>query len=191
MCACTYVVLHTAINILHSLPLIKLANKLLLELPLFKRIPFHSSFYSFLFVSLFVSLGETLSNLLQSAHHHSSSPSLLVQRSVARHTTLGKTLVQGGGGFCDIYEGRWRNDRVLVKIYPSKYEKMWFTETEIYQVGWTGGFVMSCHVMSVVGMVFTCIDCEEGKREKKFCGEGREQCIISCARQSRYWEGFE
>jgi hypothetical protein len=78
-----------------------------------------------------------LSNLLQSAHHYSSSPSLLVQRSVARHTILGKTLAQGGG-FCDVYEGRWRNDRVLVKIYPSKYEKMWFTETEIYQVGGAG-----------------------------------------------------
>lgn len=111
---------------------------LLLELPLFNHIPF-TALYSILFVSLFVSLGETLSNLLQSAHHHSSSPSLLVQRSVARHTMLGKTLAQGQ--FCDVYEGRWRNDRVLVKIYPSKYEKMWFTETEIYQVGCTGWFI--------------------------------------------------
>ena len=79
-----------------------------------------------------LSLGETLSNVLQSAHHHSSSPSLLVQRSVARHTMLGKTLAQGQ--FCEVYEGRWRSDRVLVKIYPSKYERLWFAETEIYQV---------------------------------------------------------
>ena len=123
-----------------SLLLLKLANKLLLELPLLNRIPFTtlSLFFPVCLIICITSLGETLSNLLQSAHHHSSSPSLLVQRSVARHTTiLGKTLAQGGG-FCDVYEGRWRNDRVLVKIYPSKYEKMWFTETEIYQVGGAG-----------------------------------------------------
>ena len=132
-CTCIYSL------VTYSLLLLKLANKLLLELPLLNRIPFTalSLFFPVCLVICITSLGETLSNLLQSAHHHSSSPSLLVQRSVARHTILGKTLAQGGG-FCDVYEGRWRNDRVLVKIYPSKYEKMWFTETEIYQVGGAG-----------------------------------------------------
>lgn len=104
-----------------------------------------------------------MSNLLQSAHHHSSSPSLLVQRSVARHTILGKTLAQGGGGFCDIYEGTWRNDRVLVKIYPSKYEKMWFTETEIYQVGeLVGSFIGMAWMDSIIwrGRCERCIDYE-------------------------------
>lgn len=138
MCACACTCIYVLLT--RSLPLLKLANKLLLELPLLNRITF-TTLSSLPFVLLFVSLGETLSNLLQSAHHHSSSPSLLVQRSVARHTILGKTLAQGGG-FCDVYEGRWRNDRVLVKIYPSKYEKMWFTETEIYQVGGAGWLVV-------------------------------------------------
>ena len=63
---------------------------------------------------------------------YGSALSLLVQRSIVQQTVLEKDIEKGR--FCDMYIGRWRRERVLVKVYPNKKEKMWFNETEILQV---------------------------------------------------------
>ena len=79
--------------------------------------------------------GQTLESLVQASHNmnqHSSSLSLLIQRTIVRHTSLEKNLENGQ--FCDVFVGLWRRERVTVKIYRSKYENLWFRETEMYQI---------------------------------------------------------
>ena len=34
----------------------------------------------------------------------------------------------------ELFVGTWRKEKVLVKVYPPKYEMFYFTETEFYQV---------------------------------------------------------
>ena len=62
----------------------------------------------------------------------SSSLSLLVQRAIVKNTIIERVIAQGE--FYELSLGVWRRERVMVKTYPPKYERMWFSETEIHQV---------------------------------------------------------
>ena len=78
--------------------------------------------------------GETIPVLLQAsqASGQSSSLSLLVQRTIIRHTTLEKSIAKR---HChELFIGAWRKEKVLVKVYPPKHEMFYFVETEFYHV---------------------------------------------------------
>ena len=80
-------------------------------------------------------LGESIQSLMvQSAKHGSqcSAPSELIQRAVVRHTKLIKTVEKGI--FCDVHVGQWRTEHVSVKVYLAKDKKLWFAESQIFQV---------------------------------------------------------
>lgn len=94
-------------------------------------------------------LGESISSLLKATMYYGSAPSLLVQRSVVQQTVLEKSIEKGR--FCDLYIGRWRRERVLVKVYANKMEKMWFNETEISQV-----CTLTYHILILVLVLPVC-----------------------------------
>ena len=77
---------------------------------------------------------SSLLNSLQSPANPAPSPSLslLVQRAIVKSTRLEQLIERGR--FCESHVGRWRGERVMVKIYPQKQSKIWFSETEIHQV---------------------------------------------------------
>lgn len=79
-----------------------------------------------------VPAGESVSSLLKATMFYGNALSLLVQRTIVQQTVLEKAI--GEEHFCEMYIGRWRRERVFVKVYGSKKEKMWFNETEILQV---------------------------------------------------------
>lgn len=56
---------------------------------------------------------------------------LLVQRSIARQIQLEKII--GNGRFGQVWVGRWRGEKVAVKIFSSREECSWTREAEIYQ----------------------------------------------------------
>ena len=77
--------------------------------------------------------GQSLASILNiTRHHNTSSLSTMVQRSIIRHTVLERRLEKNERW--EEFVGKWRRERVLVKIYQSEYEKIWFSETEINQV---------------------------------------------------------
>lgn len=56
---------------------------------------------------------------------------LLVQRSVSRQIQLEKII--GNGRFGQVWVGRWRGEKVAVKIFSSREECSWNREAYIYQ----------------------------------------------------------
>ena len=56
---------------------------------------------------------------------------LLVQRTIARSIQLQDII--GKGRFGEVWRGCWRGENVAVKIFPSREERSWFREAEIYQ----------------------------------------------------------
>lgn len=76
---------------------------------------------------------ETIDSLVQASLNfgNCSSLSLLIQRHIVKRTKLEKNIEKRQ--FFDKYSGLWRQERVLVKVYPPKYEALWFAETEMYQ----------------------------------------------------------
>ncbi|BFZ22027.1 hypothetical protein BsWGS_25066 [Bradybaena similaris] len=56
---------------------------------------------------------------------------LLVQRTIARQIRLCEII--GKGRYGEVWRGNWRGENVAVKIFPSREERSWFREAEIYQ----------------------------------------------------------
>ncbi|CAK9297197.1 unnamed protein product [Gordionus sp. m RMFG-2023] len=56
---------------------------------------------------------------------------LLVQRTIAKQIQLIK--IVGHGRYGEVWEGKWRDESVAVKIFFTTEEASWFRETEIYQ----------------------------------------------------------
>lgn len=57
--------------------------------------------------------------------------SLQVQRTIAKQIHMVKQI--GKGRYGEVWMGRWRGERVAVKVFFTTEEASWFRETEIYQ----------------------------------------------------------
>ena len=56
---------------------------------------------------------------------------LLVQRTIARQIRLCEII--GKGRYGEVWRGNWKGENVAVKIFPSREERSWYREAEIYQ----------------------------------------------------------
>lgn len=56
---------------------------------------------------------------------------LQVQRTIAKQINLVHSV--GKGRYGEVWLGRWRGEKVAVKIFFTTDEASWFRETEIYQ----------------------------------------------------------
>ncbi|KAG5680347.1 hypothetical protein PVAND_009857 [Polypedilum vanderplanki] len=77
--------------------------------------------------------GQTIQDIIEMTTSGSGSAGLplLVQRSIARQIQLEKII--GNGRFGQVWVGRWRGEKVAVKIFSSREECSWTREAEIYQ----------------------------------------------------------
>ena len=73
----------------------------------------------------------TVSVLIHLMFSFTSGLPLLVQRTIARSIQLQDII--GKGRFGEVWRGCWRGENVAVKIFPSREERSWFREAEIYQ----------------------------------------------------------
>ncbi|MEQ2247409.1 Bone morphogenetic protein receptor type-1B [Ilyodon furcidens] len=79
--------------------------------------------------------GETLNDLIEHSRSAGSGSGsglpLLVQRTIAKQIHM---VVQiGKGRYGEVWMGKWRGERVAVKVFFTTEEESWFRETEIYQ----------------------------------------------------------
>lgn len=56
---------------------------------------------------------------------------LQVQRTIAKQIQLVKQI--GKGRYGEVWMGKWREEKVAVKVFFTTEEESWFRETEIYQ----------------------------------------------------------
>lgn len=54
-----------------------------------------------------------------------------MQRTIAKQIQMVKQI--GKGRYGEVWMGRWRGERVAVKVFFTTEEASWFRETEIYQ----------------------------------------------------------
>ncbi|MEE6488598.1 hypothetical protein FKM82_015274 [Ascaphus truei] len=81
----------------------------------------------------FIPSGESLKALIdlsQSSGSGSGLP-LLVQRTIAKQIQMVRQI--GKGRYGEVWMGRWRGEKVAVKVFFTAEEASWFRETEIYQ----------------------------------------------------------
>uniref|UniRef100_A0A4W4EWV3 Serine/threonine-protein kinase receptor n=1 Tax=Electrophorus electricus TaxID=8005 RepID=A0A4W4EWV3_ELEEL len=81
----------------------------------------------------FIPAGESLKDLIEQSHSSGSGSGLplLVQRTIAKQIHLIDQV--GKGRYGEVWLGRWRGERVAVKVFFTTEESSWFRETEIYQ----------------------------------------------------------
>ncbi|XP_028811075.1 bone morphogenetic protein receptor type-1A-like [Denticeps clupeoides] len=80
----------------------------------------------------FIPTEESLEHLLSQASTGSGSGlPLLVQRTIAKQIQMVRQL--GKGRYGEVWLGRWRGEKVAVKVFFTREEASWFRETEIYQ----------------------------------------------------------
>ncbi|XP_061421445.1 bone morphogenetic protein receptor type-1B-like isoform X1 [Lethenteron reissneri] len=82
---------------------------------------------------LIIPRGNTLEDLLEECQSSGSGSGLplLVQRTIAKQIALVREI--GRGRFGEVWQGRWRDETVAVKVFFTTEEAIWFRETEIYQ----------------------------------------------------------
>lgn len=56
---------------------------------------------------------------------------LQVQRTIAKQIQMVRQI--GKGRYGEVWLGRWRGEKVAVKVFFTREETSWFRETEIYQ----------------------------------------------------------
>ncbi|XP_068114714.1 bone morphogenetic protein receptor type-1A isoform X3 [Hyperolius riggenbachi] len=81
----------------------------------------------------FIPAGESLKALIdlsQSSGSGSGLP-LLVQRTIAKQIQMVRQI--GKGRYGEVWMGKWRGEKVAVKVFFTAEEASWFRETEIYQ----------------------------------------------------------
>lgn len=54
-----------------------------------------------------------------------------VQRTIAKQIQMVKQI--GKGRYGEVWMGKWRGEKVAVKVFFTTEEASWFRETEIYQ----------------------------------------------------------
>ncbi|XP_026153875.1 bone morphogenetic protein receptor, type IBb [Mastacembelus armatus] len=83
----------------------------------------------------FIPPGESLKDLIEHSRSIGSGSGsglpLLVQRTIAKQIQMVKQI--GKGRYGEVWMGRWRGERVAVKVFFTTEEESWFRETEIYQ----------------------------------------------------------
>ncbi|KAG8237728.1 hypothetical protein J437_LFUL017031, partial [Ladona fulva] len=79
----------------------------------------------------FLSSSGTLQELLEQSSGSGSGLPLLVQRTIAKQIQMEKSV--GKGRYGEVWLGRWRGEKVAVKVFFTTEEASWFRETEIYQ----------------------------------------------------------
>ncbi|XP_044029776.1 bone morphogenetic protein receptor, type IBb isoform X2 [Siniperca chuatsi] len=79
--------------------------------------------------------GESLKDLIEHSRSIGSGSGsglpLLVQRTIAKQIQMVKQI--GKGRYGEVWMGKWRGERVAVKVFFTTEEESWFRETEIYQ----------------------------------------------------------
>ncbi|KAK1175998.1 hypothetical protein AOXY_G768 [Acipenser oxyrinchus oxyrinchus] len=77
--------------------------------------------------------GESLIDLIELSQSSGSGSGLplLVQRTIAKQIQLVKQI--GKGRYGEVWMGKWRGEKVAVKVFFTTEEASWFRETEIYQ----------------------------------------------------------
>ncbi|XP_074474206.1 bone morphogenetic protein receptor, type IBb [Sebastes fasciatus] len=79
--------------------------------------------------------GESLKDLIEHSRSVGSGSGsglpLLVQRTIAKQIQMVKQI--GKGRYGEVWMGKWRGERVAVKVFFTTEEDSWFRETEIYQ----------------------------------------------------------
>ncbi|XP_062418283.1 bone morphogenetic protein receptor type-1B isoform X1 [Pungitius pungitius] len=77
--------------------------------------------------------GESLRDLIEQSQSSGSGSGLplLVQRTIAKQIHMVKQI--GKGRYGEVWMGRWRGEKVAVKVFTTTEEASWFRETEIYQ----------------------------------------------------------
>uniref|UniRef100_A0A1A8QKR5 Serine/threonine-protein kinase receptor n=2 Tax=Nothobranchius rachovii TaxID=451742 RepID=A0A1A8QKR5_9TELE len=81
----------------------------------------------------FIPPGESLKDLIEQSQSSGSGSGLplLVQRTIAKQIQMVKQI--GKGRYGEVWMGRWRGEKVAVKVFFTTEEASWFRETEIYQ----------------------------------------------------------
>lgn len=82
-----------------------------------------------------------------------------VQRTIAKQIQMVRQV--GKGRYGEVWMGKWRGEKVAVKVFFTTEEASWFRETEIYQTvlmrhenilgGYAFGFSRFCILMGWVG----------------------------------------
>uniref|UniRef100_A0A8C0C624 Serine/threonine-protein kinase receptor n=2 Tax=Balaenoptera musculus TaxID=9771 RepID=A0A8C0C624_BALMU len=77
--------------------------------------------------------GESLRDLIEQSQSSGSGSGLplLVQRTIAKQIQMVKQI--GKGRYGEVWMGKWRGEKVAVKVFFTTEEASWFRETEIYQ----------------------------------------------------------
>uniref|UniRef100_A0A8C9Y420 receptor protein serine/threonine kinase n=1 Tax=Sander lucioperca TaxID=283035 RepID=A0A8C9Y420_SANLU len=82
---------------------------------------------------VFIPTGESLKDLIHQSQSSGSGSGLplLVQRTIAKQIQMVRQI--GKGRYGEVWLGRWRGEKVAVKVFFTREEASWFRETEIYQ----------------------------------------------------------
>uniref|UniRef100_A0A674NXT2 receptor protein serine/threonine kinase n=1 Tax=Takifugu rubripes TaxID=31033 RepID=A0A674NXT2_TAKRU len=82
---------------------------------------------------VFIPAGESLKDLIHQSQSSGSGSGLplLVQRTIAKQIQMMRQI--GKGRYGEVWLGRWRGEKVAVKVFFTREEASWFRETEIYQ----------------------------------------------------------
>ncbi|XP_029927118.1 bone morphogenetic protein receptor type-1A [Myripristis murdjan] len=82
---------------------------------------------------VFIPAGESLKDLIHQSQSSGSGSGLplLVQRTIAKQIQMVRQI--GKGRYGEVWLGRWRGEKVAVKVFFTREEASWFRETEIYQ----------------------------------------------------------
>uniref|UniRef100_A0A3P9L7C2 receptor protein serine/threonine kinase n=1 Tax=Oryzias latipes TaxID=8090 RepID=A0A3P9L7C2_ORYLA len=80
---------------------------------------------------VFIRDGESLKDLIHQSSGSGSGLPLLVQRTIAKQIQMVRQI--GKGRYGEVWLGRWRGEKVAVKVFFTREEASWFRETEIYQ----------------------------------------------------------
>ncbi|KAL4617299.1 bone morphogenetic protein receptor type-1B-like isoform X1 [Arapaima gigas] len=81
----------------------------------------------------YIAPGESLKDLMEQSQSSGSGSGLplLVQRTIAKQIHMVTQI--GKGRYGEVWMGRWRGEKVAVKVFFTTEEASWFRETEIYQ----------------------------------------------------------
>uniref|UniRef100_A0A2K5RZH0 receptor protein serine/threonine kinase n=1 Tax=Cebus imitator TaxID=2715852 RepID=A0A2K5RZH0_CEBIM len=81
----------------------------------------------------FIPVGESLKDLIDQSQSSGSGSGLplLVQRTIAKQIQMVRQV--GKGRYGEVWMGKWRGEKVAVKVFFTTEEASWFRETEIYQ----------------------------------------------------------
>ncbi|XP_051815602.1 bone morphogenetic protein receptor type-1A-like isoform X2 [Acanthochromis polyacanthus] len=82
---------------------------------------------------VFIPAGDSLKDLIHQSQSSGSGSGLplLVQRTIAKQIQMVRQI--GKGRYGEVWLGRWRGEKVAVKVFFTREEASWFRETEIYQ----------------------------------------------------------